>query len=589
MKKYLFILFLLFFKINTIQAQKELWGNNDTQSYIDYSNPAAPVTVPYYGNISKFDINGQNGKVVHVFDGINGKLPKGKLFQASNGKLYGMTSIYTSSTAQNSDACLFEYDLVLNKFRIVHTFDHTLYYTQDMSSGVVEGLPNKLFGGIGNHLFSYDLMTEDVTMGSLSDYFFANLRGELVIANDGFLYGSMLYNTICPQGNSIGPYQGMIIKINPTSYAYNLKYSFVCDTSDGVGPTGDYIVNFPNKLYGTSLGGGGFYNAGTLYEYNFTTNTFAKKVTFDENNLGSYVRPLVQGNSDNLYGVCTYGGTNIYIDPFSGTTSTNHYGTLFEYNVANNTITKLHDFGSQTNPPNSFTGVYPKSIMKASTGYYFGINDFGIFKFNPIDNSVVMTTPIGCTTCPVNEPLAFVAESLIEICRKPSYQEFVVDTFDACVGSTFTYDVQNTNATSYQWLKNNVNVVGQTTGILNLTNLTANDAGNYTCLMTNECGTTTTMVLHLTVSCLGTNTVASLEKGITLYPNPAKNILNLKLPENIDVNVTSVSIANSLGQIVLKQKTENTTTIDVSNLQKGIYIVSLTTNYGSWNGKFVKD
>jgi hypothetical protein len=83
--------------------------------------------------------------------------------------------------------------------------------------------------------------------------------------------------------------------------------------------------------------------------------------------------------------------------------------------------------------------------------------------------------------------------------------------------------------------------------------------------------------------------VATLEKGITMYPNPAKNVLNIKLPENIDVNVTSVTIANSLGQIVLKQKTENTTIIDVSNLQKGIYIVSLETNYGSWNGKFVKE
>ena len=107
-----FFLFSFFFTT----AQKELWGNNKIQSYIDYSDPTNPITLPYYGNITKYDINGDNGTVVHVFDGINGKLPTGKLFHASNGKLYGLTSAYTSSTGLNDDVCLFEYDLILNKF-----------------------------------------------------------------------------------------------------------------------------------------------------------------------------------------------------------------------------------------------------------------------------------------------------------------------------------------------------------------------------------------------------------------------------------------------------------------------------------------
>jgi hypothetical protein len=40
---------------------------------------------------------------------------------------------------------------------------------------------------------------------------------------------------------------------------------------------------------------------------------------------------------------------------------------------------------------------------------------------------------------------------------------------------------------------------------------------------------------------------------------------------------------------VLKQKAQNSTTVDTSNLQPGIYFISLTTNYGVWNGKFVKE
>ncbi|HMK06401.1 MAG TPA: T9SS type A sorting domain-containing protein, partial [Flavobacterium sp.] len=86
---------------------------------------------------------------------------------------------------------------------------------------------------------------------------------------------------------------------------------------------------------------------------------------------------------------------------------------------------------------------------------------------------------------------------------------------------------------------------------------------------------------------LGTNTIANLDKAIKLYPNPAKEILNIELPTNIDVTITGGTITNLLGQTVYQSEIANK--IDVSNLQKGIYIVSLQTNYGDWNGKFVKE
>ena len=571
----------------TVQSQKKLLGVNKGAD--DFN----PNSTGYGGNISEFNIDGQSGTVVHEFsDFANGKTPKGKLFQASNGKLYGTTNAggNTFFTTPNGTGVLYEYDLILNKYTVIYYFED--YPGDPPINGVIEPIVGKLYGSIGYKVYSYDLNTEQFTFVN-NIFTGASMNNELMKASNNLLYVTTAGIVSC-SGTATSVVNGTISKVNTITNNLDIAYYLNCNFSDGYnnGSNPSSLIEAQSgKLYGFVPTGLEFANTqnGLIFEFNINTNTFTKKIDFDGNNLGSVPNCMVNADNIKLYGVCQNGGTNIYIDPNSGNTSTNHYGTLFEYNVVSNTIIKLHDFGNQTNPPNSISGIYPKSIMKASTGFYFGVTDFGLFKFNPIDNSVVMPTPFNCTNCPVNEPLAFVTESLIEICRKPSYQEFVVDTFDACVGSTFTYDVQNTNATSYQWLKNNVNVVGQTTGILNLTNLTANDAGNYTCLMTNECGTTTTMVLHLTVSCLGTNTVASLEKGITMYPNPAKNILNLKLPENIDVNVNSVTIANSLGQIVLIQKTENTTTLDVSQLQKGIYIVSLTTNYGSWNGKFVKE
>ena len=73
-----------------------------------------------------------------------------------------------------------------------------------------------------------------------------------------------------------------------------------------------------------------------------------------------------------------------------------------------------------------------------------------------------------------------------------------------------------------------------------------------------------------------------------LFPNPTQNTLNIKFPENVESTSTSLKIFDLLGQEVL-QSNKNNTKIDVSQLQKGIYIVSLSTNYGNWNGKFVKE
>jgi Secretion system C-terminal sorting domain len=560
------ITLLLLFAFTATFSQKELWGVNNDQ--------IEPFGAAYYGNITKYDINGQNPKKMHEFNISDGRNPTSKLFQASNGKIYGVT--FNGGT--NDLGVLYEYDLEINHYRVVHHFNIT---NGGPLTGVIEPLPGKLYGSNGN-VYYYNINTAVLTYCTgITDN--VTIYGELMKASNGNLYGTTISSTAC-QGNPPYYQQGTIFKVDLATNISQIVYRLNCNTYDGSAPVGGLIEASPGKLYGVTLGGGGFYNAGTLFEFDTATNVFTKKITFDENNLGALPYPLVNVGNGKLYGGCRNGGTNIFLNPNNGITSTTHNGTLFEYTPATNVINKLYDFGPiNNNGTFADSGSNPISLMKTSNGYYMGTGENNPFKFDPSNNTVVNT---------INANIPFNTNRLlnfIEVCRKPSYQEFVVDTFDGCVGSTFTYDVQNTNATSYQWLKNNVNVIGQTTGILNLTNLNANDAGNYTCLMTNECGTTTTMVLHLTVSCLGTNTVASLEKGITMYPNPTKNVLNIKLPENIDVNVTSVTIANSLGQIVLKQKTENTTTINVSNLLKGIYIVSLSTNYGSWNGKFVKE
>ena len=76
--------------------------------------------------------------------------------------------------------------------------------------------------------------------------------------------------------------------------------------------------------------------------------------------------------------------------------------------------------------------------------------------------------------------------------------------------------------------------------------------------------------------------------NVILFPNPTLNTLNIKLPENKNFEIHKIAIVNLLGQTVF-ENVKNDSTIDVSTLQKGIYILNLKTNDGDWNGKFVKE
>jgi len=74
------------------------------------------------------------------------------------------------------------------------------------------------------------------------------------------------------------------------------------------------------------------------------------------------------------------------------------------------------------------------------------------------------------------------------------------------------------------------------------------------------------------------------DKTITLYPNPTKDVLNLQLPKG--ATVESATFYNTLGQKVLQ--TGNQTSFNVSGLATGIHFITLVTNEGTQQLKFIK-
>ena len=77
----------------------------------------------------------------------------------------------------------------------------------------------------------------------------------------------------------------------------------------------------------------------------------------------------------------------------------------------------------------------------------------------------------------------------------------------------------------------------------------------------------------------------SLEKQLSIYPNPAKNVLMLFIES--DYNIKSVNVYDTLGKVVLEQKNP-TNQIDISNISSGLLFVKIETDEGVMVKKIIK-
>jgi uncharacterized repeat protein (TIGR03803 family) len=128
-------------------AQTELWGM--TSKGGEYNK----------GTIFKTDKNGNSQKVVHCFESVDAKEPHGDLIEASNGNLYGMTS----EGGRYNLGTLIEYNISTNNVIKILDFDGvnkgaTPYGNLfQASNGKLYGLTYE--GGTKNKgvLFEYDI------------------------------------------------------------------------------------------------------------------------------------------------------------------------------------------------------------------------------------------------------------------------------------------------------------------------------------------------------------------------------------------------------------------------------------------------
>ena len=91
--------------------------------------------------------------------------------------------------------------------------------------------------------------------------------------------------------------------------------------------------------------------------------------------------------------------------------------------------------------------------------------------------------------------------------------------------------------------------------------------------------------IDMTASTASVNDVDTVLEQVSIYPNPAKNSIRLK--NSSDLNVSSIKITNMIGKEVFTSKFTKPE-IEISNLNSGIYILTIQSENKSKNIKFIK-
>ena len=106
--------------------------------------------------------------------------------------------------------------------------------------------------------------------------------------------------------------------------------------------------------------------------------------------------------------------------------------------------------------------------------------------------------------------------------------------------------------------------------------ITPSKNGLYTVVIKNQYGCETVSDPYDVTFSNGIS-MAVNKLGFEIYPNPTENMVTIKL-NSIDYNNCNVRIVNMIGQYIHTQKASEFTSIDLSKLSNGIYIVQIINN-----------
>lgn len=292
-----------------------------------------------------------------------GSSPKGSLYYDSNGQMYGLawnggTGLFSSNlNSCNGCGTLFSFNPDSGTITKHYDFDYDSGPGGLPSGSLIKATNGFMYGltatgtnGYGGAIFQYDNTNGSITtrfeFSSATGY---GPSGSLLQATDNKLYG------MTAGGGSSNEGSLFVFDLSTDSFTKILDFN---GPLTGSRPAGDLIQTQNGKLYGLTPYGG-TYNNGVLFSYDINTGTFSKLYDFYYQ-LGGFAPTgsLLEASNGKLYGLTSRGGVN-------------NLGTLFEYNIAADSLATLYNFTSAT-------GKYPLgSLMQADNGKLYGVTQLG--------------------------------------------------------------------------------------------------------------------------------------------------------------------------------------------------------------------
>lgn len=151
-----------------------------------------------------------------------------------------------------------------------------------------------------------------------------------------------------------------------------------------------------------------------------------------------------------------------------------------------------------------------------------------------------------------------------------------------CSGLTNFYCADNSSLTSLNMKNLSTNTLTSFDATSN-PNLTCIEVDNVSNATSNWTNIDPTASFSLNCNPLEVDEVELIQK-ISIYPNPVESQIYI----NADVIIESVNIIDALGEIIISKQNPHTT-IDVSNLSNGVYLLQVSTAKGIANKKFIKN
>ena len=563
------------------------------------------------GGLNGYGVLFQYDPATHIYskkidfdDATSGSGAYGSLMQASDGMIYGLTSgggLYLGGV-------LFQFNPLTDVYTKKIDFDGTTNGSNPYGK-LIQATDGMLYGvtrqgaGFGT-LFQYDIATSTLTNkinfnGSGNGAF---PSGPLMQATDGMLYG------MTRQGGATGPGYGVLFQYNPITSVLTKKIDL--SVSIGRYPSGGLTQAADGNLYGLTEEGGAN-SAGVIFQFNPVTDVYTKKIDFDGFSIGNGGYPkgdLLLASNGKFYGMSSIGGVN-------------GYGTVFEYNSTNDAFVKTIDFNITNGMAPQYSSLIemPLSIVTQSinNNYCMGDSVFvpftisgsydagNVFTAQLSDASGSFSSPLSIGSCSTTSPSTIHA-LVSSLSPGTGYRIRVTSSNPSIIGANNGSNISinalpilvpttsssllcsgqsatlsASGASTYSWSTSQIgpNIVISPTTSLSYT---------VTGIDVNGCANNASITQSVS-SCVGINNLTTTDFFVNVFPNPAKETLNIDFG-SIGNSDRIIKIVNVVGEVlILQTETSQYSKINMKELSSGIYYLNIRYQNQQKSIKLIKE